>query len=352
MAEESPYEIQGWDIGVHEFALSVRVNGCHFTIAVTPDSFVDSPAALARFRAIFEHLAAGTDEVADVWEYSEGVADAFLGEFAARAPDVGHTGVLTLADLATKASFEAEYRVVGEQPAVGAVEARDPESEVIGEWDIRPVAEGFPVYAPADVEVPYVDGSRVFDIEPQRVLVRGQQYQYKKCWSPLDPIDEVTKYAKIAAAGPAAGQLRISRLAGIVAKEGGQTRGMLYDWVEIGEYGNLSSIMSTEVPADVREKWTSQIRSTVAGLHAIGVVWGDVNADNVVIDANGDALVVDLEGGATRGWVDVDVADTPAGDLQGVERLVDFIVNDESPLRLPDESDDEEEDDDDAMDQD
>ena len=46
-----------------------------------------------------------------------------------------------------------------------------------------------------------------------------------------------------------------------------------------------------------------------------------------------DAWVIDLEGGTIRGWVDIENQGTLEGDAQGMERLVDFIFNDESPLR-------------------
>ena len=83
----------------------------------------------------------------------------------------------------------------------------------------------------------------------------------------------------------------------------------------------------------------SQIRETVTALHELDIVWGDVKPDNVLIDNDNNAVVIDLEGGTTRGWVDHDVGGTLQGDMQGMERMMDFIFNDESPLRLGASSD-------------
>jgi hypothetical protein len=45
-------------------------------------------------------------------------------------------------------------------------------------------------------------------------------------------------------------------------------------------------------------------------------------------------VVTDFQGGTTVDWVDGKLGDRVKGDLQGVERMMDFIFNDESPLRL------------------
>lgn len=46
----------------------------------------------------------------------------------------------------------------------------------------------------------------------------------------------------------------------------------------------------------------------------------------MIVDAVDDKLVlIDFEGGYSSGYVDADKADTKEGDLQAVERIVDFI---------------------------
>ena len=92
-------------------------------------------------------------------------------------------------------------------------------------------------------------------------------------------------------------------------------------------------MVDSKTPIATREKWATQIRETVAKLHDLDVVWGDVKSENVLIDKDGNAVIIDLEGGSTRGWVDSDKSGKLEGDLQGLERMTDFIFNDNSALR-------------------
>ncbi|OAQ58145.1 kinase domain-containing protein [Pochonia chlamydosporia 170] len=327
-----PYDIRGWDTGDDHFDINIRVNGFRFNVTVSQENFVNSPQALRVFHEIFDKLAAGEDYDPDVWQYSEDIADVFVSHFQQLAPAAAHTGKLTLADLAVRGSFECEYRVVDETPVAGTVTTYSPESASCQEWNIRLLQSSFPVFYPGEIEIPFADGGSIYDIVPQKVRVRGNEYFYKSCWSPYDAINEVKKYSKIAASD-IYGQLCISRLFGIVANTDGQTKGLLYDLIEVRGAGTLTYMISFDTPIALRKKWASQIQQTVAGLHSLGIVWGDVKSDNVLIDNGNNAIVIDLEGGTTRGWIDHDVSGSIEGDLQGLEKLVDFIFNDESPLR-------------------
>lgn len=346
---DQPYEIRGWDSSDEDFEISIRVNGYRFAVFISQDNFRNSPVALARFHSVLNKLIAGEDDDPDVWDYGEEVANLFLPDFRRLAPPVMHKGKLTLADLSARGAFECEFRVENEKSGVIAVRERVPEVEACDEWNVHKIQAAFPVLDPKEVEVPYSDGSRIYDIIPQKVIVNGQSLYYKTSWSPYDPIDEIGKYAKIKSSNLSPLHLHTSRLFGIVANLDGQTRGLLYDWIDTDGHGTLRSMISPETPMELREKWADQIKSTLTQLHEIGVLWGDVKADNVLIDKNGNAVVIDLEGGRTSGWVDHDVAGTIQGDEQGLERMMDFIFNDNSPLRQEECSDD---DDDYSMDED
>lgn len=62
-------------------------------------------------------------------------------------------------------------------------------------------------------------------------------------------------------------------------------------------------------------------------LHEKDIMWGDVHPGNVIIENDADrAVLIDFEGGAVRsGWVDLQLAGSKAGDLQGLSRLFSFI---------------------------
>ena len=251
--EQPPYEIRGWDSGDDD------VNECRFMIPVSSNSFSNSPVALSLFRNILAKVIAGEDDDPEVWDYGEQVADVFLPEFKRLAPPVVHTGKLTLADLAPRGAFECEYRVINERPLAVGITERVPEMEPSDEWNICKIQSAFPVLDPREVEVPYNDGGRIYDIIPQRVNVNGQQLLYKSSWSSFDPIDEISKYAnKIKASNPPLEHLHISRLFGIVAYPNGQTKGLLYEWIETSRHGTLWSIMKPDIPLSTRQKWAAR----------------------------------------------------------------------------------------------
>ncbi|KJK73557.1 hypothetical protein H634G_11193 [Metarhizium anisopliae BRIP 53293] len=121
--------------------------------------------------------------------------------------------------------------------------------------------------------------------------------------------------------------IRVPRLRGYVKHAySGAIIGLLRDWVPSGSHGNtLRDIDVCAVSPDLRRRWAAQIRQTVSRLHAIGVIWGDGKASNVIVDKNDDVWLIDLAGGWSRGWVDEDLADTVEGDDQAVARIVKFL---------------------------
>ncbi|KID94665.1 Protein kinase-like domain protein, partial [Metarhizium majus ARSEF 297] len=121
--------------------------------------------------------------------------------------------------------------------------------------------------------------------------------------------------------------IRVPKLRGYVKHAySGAIIGLLRDWVPSGSHGNtLRDIDVCAVSPDLRRRWAAQIRQTVSRLHAIGVVWGDGKASNVIVDKYDDVWLIDLGGGWSRGWVDEELADTEEGDDQAVARIVKFL---------------------------
>ena len=72
-------------------------------------------------------------------------------------------------------------------------------------------------------------------------------------------------------------------------------------------------------------KWKNQICLSAGALHKADVTWGDVKAENVLIDERDDAWVVDFGGGYTEGWVEKETAGTLAGDAEGLINILEFI---------------------------
>lgn len=70
---------------------------------------------------------------------------------------------------------------------------------------------------------------------------------------------------------------------------------------------------------------TDQSKILHVVLLTCGAVLGDVKPDNVLIDTQDDAYIIDFGGGYTRGWVDKELANTAEGDLQGLQRISEFL---------------------------
>ncbi|KAJ6445055.1 ankyrin repeats (3 copies) domain-containing protein [Purpureocillium lavendulum] len=336
--EQKPYSIEGWDLSGGSVDMSVLLNGYTFTIDLSAECFVNSPIALQRFEVFFKMLRGELGEIhhPEVREFAEDVADVFLPEFEKLAPPKPHKGKLTLADRVPRGYFRCDYRVVDENPMVGAITKRDKAWPIIAAahegCDMRRQSV-FPLFDPADVEVPYIDRHSIYDVTPRKVVANGKTVCFKSCFAPYDCIEEVDKHLAIRSAGASAQRLNISRLFGIVADRQGLASGLLYEWIYTKAEETLAAAATVDTPMALREKWVSQLRAAVAGLHDLGFVWGDVKADNVLIDEDDNAILIDLEGGSTDEWVDREIGDTVEGDLQGLERLVDFIFNDDSPWR-------------------
>ncbi|KAG7294462.1 hypothetical protein NEMBOFW57_004535 [Staphylotrichum longicolle] len=126
-------------------------------------------------------------------------------------------------------------------------------------------------------------------------------------------------------------EARVARLLGVVAAEDDRLAGILLTYVNCRREndGILDGIYRRRTPIALRERWVSQIREAVQQLHVGGVIWGDATADNVLIDKNNDAWLIDFGGGHTEGWVDKEKADTEEGDLQGVERIAEYLLSEE-----------------------
>ncbi len=90
----------------------------------------------------------------------------------------------------------------------------------------------------------------------------------------------------------------------------------LLDGVERG------TIAPAEASISLRQKWATQIRRTVTGLHGLGILWLDIKTDNVLIDEHDDAVVIDFGGGNTMGWVDHDKYGTMEGERQGLDKIM------------------------------
>ncbi|KAK3309407.1 uncharacterized protein B0T15DRAFT_563816 [Chaetomium strumarium] len=259
--------------------LEIQLYGTRFRIRVSPTNFRNSPVRSAEFQN------------------------------ASRAPPpLVEYKQLTLSDFLDTAFFECELTATDDilapveitpvesdedcWPSSSSSSSSPPNSEPRNVW-----TTSFPSFSPPEVTVIYDDLEHPFDSNPAP--------------SP-DPDDavarkEVETYERIATAtNLGAPGVRTSRLFGV-------------------EDTPLTFAVTPETLTAVMERWAQQIRGTLAALHRAGITWGDAKPDNVLIDVHGNAWIVDFGGGRTEGWVDSAKAETVEGDLQALERILDFI---------------------------
>ncbi|CAG8982699.1 hypothetical protein HYALB_00000980 [Hymenoscyphus albidus] len=75
-----------------------------------------------------------------------------------------------------------------------------------------------------------------------------------------------------------------------------------------------------------RRSWADELLGLVVELHKAGLVWGDAKPHNVLVDRQDRLWLIDFDGGYTHGWVDEVKKETKEGDLQGVERIKEWLA--------------------------
>ncbi|KAF2806151.1 uncharacterized protein BDZ99DRAFT_394534, partial [Mytilinidion resinicola] len=163
---------------------------------------------------------------------------------------------------------------------------------------------------------------------PEKVLVNNRQTAYFfKPFPPgalTDARTELESYKRIAKA-ELRPNTRICRLHGVVQNEEGLPMGLLLTYIS-HERKTLELAVRPDTSLSMRQHWADQVTETLADLHRAGLVWGDAKADNVLIDTENNAWIVDFGGSFTEGWVDKEIAGTVEGDLQGLEKIVSFVL--------------------------
>ncbi|KAI0392794.1 hypothetical protein F5Y17DRAFT_435145 [Xylariaceae sp. FL0594] len=188
---------------------------------------------------------------------------------------------------------------------------------------------------------PYLGG-------PGKVSV-GDITCYFKAWEPGRgkhgaTYHELQAYRKIAnaiAEGKLPHDIRISRLYGAVVDhdndlpqhfppaEHGPTSGKRLVGILLTYVENKGTLYLTapwsDVTEDRRLRWADELEILIRTLHGAGLVWGDAKPHNVLVDTMDNLWLIDFGGSFTQGWVDEEKRDTAEGDLQGLERIKNWL---------------------------
>ncbi|KAF3063021.1 hypothetical protein CFAM422_010303 [Trichoderma lentiforme] len=184
---------------------------------------------------------------------------------------------------------------------------------------------------PNEVTICYDNPPDVLIKPPKRVLVDGKDDSQVKCFFKRFEISFGLKHAKMEldthkriaqAQLPPPSKTFICHLHGVV-RDGNKLAGMLFTW--INTKGVLSKARADQSTVQLKARWATQIKGTLEMLHHRNIIWGDVKAENILIDMNNNAWIIDFGGSYTVGWVEKDKAGTLKGDAQGLARILDIL---------------------------
>ncbi|KAF5016671.1 hypothetical protein F66182_11575 [Fusarium sp. NRRL 66182] len=186
-------------------------------------------------------------------------------------------------------------------------------------------------YTPSEVHLCYDRPEESLIKTPKRTTVLGQDGRPITCFFKKFGLSfgsshakkELEAMKKISTARlPPPPKTYICHLVGVVREEN-NLLGMLFAWIDGG--GVLSEARAAKSSAALKQRWLSQINTSIEQLHDKGIVWGDAKADNILIDRDENAWVIDFGGSYTLGWVDKDKAGTFEGDYQGLGKINDML---------------------------
>lgn len=321
--------------------LIIRSNsGYVFYCHICPSQFIRSPAITEQYFKCLELLRSGEVEIDDFYEEDahEWLLNCFETLIARLAPS-SELQVVTQPTLA--------HYYFPERTFVCHLEATDDELQP-KELDTKNHGWSSPIvkfdsdflaqlnhwtqsYTPSQVQICYERPEDSLIKPPTCITVDDQDGQPSKCFfkkfglsfGPLHAKKELLVLKKIAESQilPAP-QAYICRLVGVV-REGNGLLGMLLSWID--KKSVLSKAKASASSPELRKRWAVQIRHSLDILHDKGIIWGDVKAENVLIDRNDNAWIIDFGGSYTMGWVDEDKAGTLEGDEQGVAKILSLL---------------------------
>ena len=180
-------------------------------------------------------------------------------------------------------------------------ESKDPEIYIQNDND-GPISSWIPAPLPEQYhDLPKIDVSeiRVKQCSPEgcwpyKTEVNGEAMFFKPLFDFKEPLfwREIHALARSYRAGS------ISRLAGLrgiaTVDAPAILVGLLTTWID----GTKLCDTDKNERQAYSEKWTEQVLETLRELHESGIIWGDVNAHNVLIDRQNDAWIIDLDGGS------------------------------------------------------
>ncbi|CZR64314.1 uncharacterized protein PAC_14212 [Phialocephala subalpina] len=331
------YFVNGFLFSVHDdnSQLEVRRYGKCFYITMARENFVDSPSITQQY---LDYLAAERSDVTDddtmVEDYNPEdfyawALDPCLPLFENLAPTPKQNLKITLHDFLHPEVFCFSLRAVdGELTPVQSEGIRHARVPPGFELDDSAFSPAWPSFLPTEIEICITNPEDAISASPNKVLVDGKTICFFKRYRSGDTdiaLRELENYKRITESNLDP-DVRICRLLGVVKDEENLFFGLLLTYVEC-DFQTLACAAGPDTPTSAKQKWVNQVTGILTQLHKAGIVWGDAKPDNVLIDKNDDAWIIDFGGGHTRGFVEREKAGTIEGDLQGLEKTVEYVFS-------------------------
>ncbi|WEW56988.1 hypothetical protein PRK78_002447 [Emydomyces testavorans] len=320
--------------------LNVYVADKCFKIDLITMNFKSSPSLLAEYLQHVKHqdpeyIPDNMDEYGDFDDPLDAmhnwILQAFLPIFH-QLPPLDWSRKYTLEDCLFAEEFHYTVQVVEDSlvPVLLST-SRGEKNHLIGALLPSPTHVDysmFPIYRPSEIQVPIDANSTSLPGVPHKVFIHGRQkpsfFKIVYTGDAGITLKELLAYSQIHMAKFDA-TVRTSRLDGLVQDGNGYIMGLLLSYIDC--HGTTLCCIDGRNPkySKLRQKWIDQISHTLQCLHSHKIVWGDAKADNVLIDLNEDAYLIDFGGGYTKDWVEKEKANSIDGDLQGLERIKQYL---------------------------
>lgn len=343
--ENAPhYDIAQWQTHITEndCDLIIRTNnGRVFYCHLCPSQFIRSPKLTEQYFKCINVFRSDEDEqddfyIEDACDWLSASFAPLVDEFAPSTLKLPGNGRATLSDYLFAPYFVCTLEATDEESKPKKLDTQDHNwgSPIMlaDEQYVSDLKQWTGLYQASDVELCYDYPQDVLIKPPSKVVVDcGSNSAKVTCfYKPFHysfgsnhAKKELMALRKIAEAPlPQPPEARVCRLHGVVQTEKG-IAGMLFSWID--KKTVLSQALAEMSPAELRRRWASQVRATVEWLHECGIIWGDVKAENVLIDKEDNAWVIDFGGSYTIGWVDEEKAGTLEGDMQGFEKIMEIL---------------------------
>ncbi|EGY23841.1 hypothetical protein VDGD_05279 [Verticillium dahliae] len=331
--EDAPrYEVTEFTFSDHntDSEFVVMCNGSRLVIRLLEDHFSDSSQLKEQYLFFLKVAEEGELDGQTVDDFQDWVIEPFLPVLRSLSgQDAGAFVEPTLHDFFFAETLVYTLVIAAGELSPSLCETTKADKQRIGLGIALPadLCSAWQCFQPSDLAICAENPDEALARLPKKVKqVGGLTLFFLKLLRPGDQHSakrELTTYRKISEAvlDP---ETRISRLHGLVRDERGVVFGLLLTYINC-RARTLACAVKPHIPIALRHKWKNQVCSTVEVLHKAGVIWGDVKADNVLIDEYDDAWVIDFGGGYTEGWVKKQSAGTLTGDAEGLANILKFI---------------------------